>query len=233
MVTVVDAANFLHEYNAADALQDRGESLGEDDNRTVTDLLIDQIEFADVIVLNKLDLVSEAQGLEVEAIIKALNPGAVIRKATHGQVPLDSVLNTGLFDYDKASTSAGWIRELEGEHPRDRGVWHSEFHLPHSSSFDAESSGTTSTTKTIGTASYVLRVSLGSPTIVSLTEWAQAGGISDMQPRVCGGQRSQSNAGTSLTGNVPIKNPAGTLGTETELRVSVHWSEHGRSGHTS
>ncbi|MGB0750492.1 MAG: GTP-binding protein, partial [Gammaproteobacteria bacterium] len=115
MVTVVDAANFLHEYNAADALQDRGESLGEDDNRTVTDLLIDQVEFADVIVLNKLDLVTETQGLEVEAIIKALNPGAVIRKATHGQVPLDSVLNTGLFDYDKASTSAGWIRELEGE----------------------------------------------------------------------------------------------------------------------
>ena len=65
MVTVVDAANFLHEYNAADALQDRGESLGEDDNRTVTDLLIDQIEFADVIVLNKLDLVSETQGLEI------------------------------------------------------------------------------------------------------------------------------------------------------------------------
>ena len=162
MVTVVDAANFLHEYNAADALQDRGESLGEDDNRTVTDLLIDQIEFADVIVLNKLDLVSEAQGLEVEAIIKALNPGAVIRKATHGQVPLDSVLNTGLFDYDKASTSAGWIRELEGEYTPET----EEYGI--AGSFTAQliplmrkSSGTTSTTKTIGTASYVLRVSLG------------------------------------------------------------------------
>ena len=71
MVTVVDAASFLWDYNAAEALQDRGESLGEEDNRTVTDLLIDQIEFADVIVLNKLDLVSNDQALEVEAIVES------------------------------------------------------------------------------------------------------------------------------------------------------------------
>jgi G3E family GTPase len=76
MVTVVDAANLLRDYRAADALQDRGESLGEDDERTVTDLLIDQIEFADVIVLNKLDLTTPGQAGEVEAIIRALNPGA-------------------------------------------------------------------------------------------------------------------------------------------------------------
>ncbi|MEO1086817.1 MAG: GTP-binding protein, partial [Acidobacteriota bacterium] len=68
MVTVVDAASFLRDYNAAEALQDRGESLGEDDHRTVTDLLIDQIEFADVIVLNKLDLVSDDQAREVELV---------------------------------------------------------------------------------------------------------------------------------------------------------------------
>ena len=116
MVTVVDAANFLRDYNAAEALKDRGEALGEEDERTVTDLLIDQIEFADVIVLNKLDLVSEDQAREVEGIIKALNPGAKIVMTTRSQVPLEHVLNTGLFDYEKAARSAGWMRELQGEH---------------------------------------------------------------------------------------------------------------------
>ena len=99
MVTVVDSASFLRDYQAAEALQERGESLGEDDQRTVTDLLIDQIEFADVIVLNKRDLVTEQQALEVEAIIKALNPGAEVITATRGEVPLGSVLDTGRFDY--------------------------------------------------------------------------------------------------------------------------------------
>lgn len=116
MVTVVDAASFLRDYNAADALAERGESLGEDDHRTVTDLLIDQIEFANVIVLNKVDLVSDEQAREVEAVVKALNPGATILMATRGQVPLENVLDTGAFDYDEASSSAGWIRELQGEH---------------------------------------------------------------------------------------------------------------------
>lgn len=139
MVTVVDSASFLRDYQAAEALQDRGESLGDEDHRTVTDLLIDQIEFADVIVLNKLDLVSEAQAREVEAIIRALNPGAQIRQATHGQVPLDSVLDTGLFDYEKAATSAGWIRELQGEHTpetEEYGISSFTYRTPHP--FDAE-----------------------------------------------------------------------------------------------
>ena len=184
MVTVVDAANFLHEYNAADALQDRGESLGEDDNRTVTDLLIDQIEFADVIVLNKLDLVSKAQSLEVEAIIKALNPGAVIRKATHGQVPLDSVLNTGLFDYDKASTSAGWIRELEGEHtPETEEYGIASFIYRTAHPFDAEKLWDYVNDEDNWNG--VLR-SKGFFWVAAdhrvAYEWAQAGGISDMQP---------------------------------------------------
>jgi G3E family GTPase len=139
MVTVVDAANFRRDYNAAEALEDRGESLGEDDHRTVTDLLIDQIEFADVIVLNKLDLVSNDQALEVEAIVKALNPGAKILMAMHGQVPLESVLDTGLFDYDKAASSAGWIRELQGEHtPETEAYGISSFSYRTSQPFDAE-----------------------------------------------------------------------------------------------
>ena len=88
MVTVVDTASLLRDYNAADDLRDRGESLGEDDERTVTDLLIEQIEFANVIVMNKLDLVTDAQAKEVEGVIKALNPGAKVIRATQGQVPL-------------------------------------------------------------------------------------------------------------------------------------------------
>lgn len=139
MVTVVDAASFLKDYGAAEALQERGESLGEDDHRTVTDLLIDQIEFADVIVLNKLDLVTEQQAKEVEAIIKALNPGATIQPATHGKVPLELVLDTGRFDYDKAASSAGWIRELEGEHtPETEEYGISSFTYRTSHPFNAE-----------------------------------------------------------------------------------------------
>ncbi|MEM7412812.1 MAG: zinc metallochaperone GTPase ZigA [Myxococcota bacterium] len=139
MVTVVDVASFLRDYNAAEALQDRGESLGEDDHRTVTDLLIDQIEFADVIVLNKLDLVTPEQAREVEAIVKALNPGAKRLRATQGQVPLGSVLDTGLFDYDKAASSAGWIRELQGEHtPETEEYGISSFTYRTSHPFDAE-----------------------------------------------------------------------------------------------
>ncbi len=139
MVTVVDTASFLRDYNAAEALKERGESLGEEDNRTVTDLLIDQIEFADVIVLNKLDLVSEEHALEVKAIVKALNPGAKILTTTRGQVPLNNVLDTGLFDYEKAASSAGWIRELQGEHtPETEEYGISSFTYRQSRPFDAE-----------------------------------------------------------------------------------------------
>ena len=139
MVTVVDAASFLRDYNEAEALSARGESLGEDDHRTVTDLLIDQIEFADVIVLNKLDLVTPEQAEEVEGVIKALNPGAEVISTSHGAVPLERVLDTGLFDYEKAERSAGWIRELEGEHtPETEEYGISSFTYRTSQPFDAD-----------------------------------------------------------------------------------------------
>ena len=139
MVTVVDAASFLEDYNAADALQERGESLGEADERTVTDLLVDQVEFADVIVLNKLDLVTQDRARQVETVLRALNPGAQLQRATRGPVPLGSVLNTGLFDYEKAESSAGWIRELEGEHtPETEEYGISSFTYRTSAPFDAE-----------------------------------------------------------------------------------------------
>ena len=184
MVTVVDAASFLRDYNAAEALQDRGESLGEEDDRTLTDLLIDQIEFADVIVLNKVDLASNEQALEVEAMVKALNPGAKVLMATHGQVPLECVLDTGLFDYEKAATSAGWIRELQGEHtPETEEYGISSFTYRTSQPFDAEKlwaflhdddnwSGVIRSKGFFWVAADH-RVSY---------EWAQAGGVSNVDP---------------------------------------------------
>lgn len=116
MVTVVDAARFRTEFSDAETLAARGAALGPEDERTVTDLLIEQVEFADVIVLNKMDQVTAEQAGDVEAVLRALNPRARIQRATQGDVPLDTVMNTGLFDYAEAEQSAGWMRELAGEH---------------------------------------------------------------------------------------------------------------------
>jgi G3E family GTPase len=116
MVTVVDASSFWDHYCEAESLKARGESLGEEDERTVTDLIIDQIEFANVIVLNKLDLISDEKAQELKAVLHALNPGARLTTSIYGRVALSEVINTGLFDYDEATSSAGWMRELQGEH---------------------------------------------------------------------------------------------------------------------
>jgi len=116
MVTVVDAFNFLRDYSSRDSIQSRGESMGEEDQRTVVDLLIDQIEFCDVIVLNKIDLISDEERERLMGVLHTLNPRARIEIATFGQVPLDRVLNTGLFDFDEASKAPGWLQELRGTH---------------------------------------------------------------------------------------------------------------------
>jgi len=116
MVTVVDALNFPRDLAEADALSDRGESMGEDDERTVSDLLVDQVEFADVILLSKTDLVEAVQADEVESIVRGLNPRARVLRAPMGEVPLAEVLNTGRFDMDAAQNSATWIAELTGTH---------------------------------------------------------------------------------------------------------------------
>ena len=139
MVTVVDAANFREELQKAEPLQHRGESLGEDDHRTVNDLLVDQVEFADVIVLNKIDLVDDAGLQEVEGTIRALNPGAHVIRAEHSRIPLDQVLNTERFDYDEAATSAGWIRELNNTHtPETEEYGFTSFVFRTHKPFDAE-----------------------------------------------------------------------------------------------
>lgn len=116
MITVVDGFNFLRDYRSADDLQSRGESLGAQDERSVVDLLVDQIEFCDLLVLNKTDLLSPAQLHELKGMLQALNPHALIVNSEFGQVPLDCLLNTGRFDFDRAAQAPGWLQTLRGEH---------------------------------------------------------------------------------------------------------------------
>jgi len=116
MVTVVDAVNFIKDYEDAKYLQETGESLGDDDERSVADLLVDQIEFADVILISKTDLVKDKDINKLEAIIKTLNTQAEIIPIKEGNVEIDKVLNTGLFDFDKAKEAPGWLKEMRGEH---------------------------------------------------------------------------------------------------------------------
>jgi G3E family GTPase len=116
MVTVVDAKNFFDDFNEAESLQTRGESLGEQDTRTVTSLLIDQVEFCDVIVLNKIDLISDDERVLLREALTKLNPRAHIIESEMGRVPLSAVLDTGLFDFEEASRSPGWLKEMRGEH---------------------------------------------------------------------------------------------------------------------
>jgi G3E family GTPase len=116
MVTVVDAFNFLKDYSSQDSLEERGESLGEEDGRTVVDLLVEQVEFCDVLVLNKLDLVAPEDRERLQAILRGLNPRARIVGAEFGKVQLDQLLDTRLFDFEQASQAPGWLQELRGEH---------------------------------------------------------------------------------------------------------------------
>ena len=116
MVTVVDAVNFLKDYDEAKYLQDTAESLGEEDERSVADLLVDQVEFADVILISKTDLASPSDIERLTAILKTLNTNAKIIPISQGQVNIDEVLNTGLFDFERAQQAPGWLKEMRGEH---------------------------------------------------------------------------------------------------------------------
>jgi G3E family GTPase len=116
MVTVVDAFNVLQELEDSDDLLDRELALNEEDDRSIGDLLMDQLEFANVIVLNKLDLVSAEHAKRVQALIARINPQARIITSTMGQVPLTRILNTGLFNLEQAANSPGWLAEIRGEH---------------------------------------------------------------------------------------------------------------------
>ncbi|MBQ4798021.1 zinc metallochaperone GTPase ZigA [Pseudoalteromonas sp. MMG006] len=139
MVTVVDAVNFLNDYEQANDLQDTGESLGEDDERSVTDLLVDQVEFADVILISKTDLVTEEQLNKLTAILNTLNTQAKIIPISNGSININEVLNTGLFDFERAQQAPGWLKEMRGEHiPETQEYGISSFNYTARRPFDPE-----------------------------------------------------------------------------------------------
>jgi len=112
MVTVVDASAFLQDLLSDDELAERGLAAAEDDDRTVGDVLMEQVEFANVIVINKCDLVSDAQAARLQALLHRLNPAARIVRCIRGQVPMDAIFDTQLFDFDQTMEGAGWLQEL-------------------------------------------------------------------------------------------------------------------------
>ena len=116
LVTVVDCFNFIQDYSSLDSLRERNVSDLEGDTRSIVNLLTDQIEFANVILLNKTDLVTTEQVGMIKAMIRKLNADARILESSFGKIDLHEILNTGLFDFDKTSQSAGWIEELNKEH---------------------------------------------------------------------------------------------------------------------
>lgn len=116
MVTVVDAVNFLHNWNSRETLNERGESLGAGDERDIVNLLTDQIEFANIIILNKVADVSPEEKQKILGIIASLNPEAEVIETNYSEVPLSKIVNTGLFNFEKAALAPMWLKELRGEH---------------------------------------------------------------------------------------------------------------------
>ncbi len=116
MVTVVDAASFFKYMESSEDLHGLGLAAGDSDDRTVVDLLVDQVEFANVIILNKTDLINAKQLATVEALIHKLNPDARFLRSHFAKVPSKEIFNTNLFDFEKASQSVGWLKELAGGH---------------------------------------------------------------------------------------------------------------------
>ncbi|MDQ1012148.1 G3E family GTPase [Streptomyces sp. V4I23] len=116
MVTVVDGVNFLDNYRSGGRLDADVTAAVPDGERDISDLLIDQVEFADVILISKTDLITVPQLEELTAILRKLNKAADIHPVSMGNVPLDRILNTGLFSLEKAATAPGWLQEMQGEH---------------------------------------------------------------------------------------------------------------------
>ncbi|SFM12684.1 GTPase, G3E family [Gracilibacillus orientalis] len=112
MVTVVDANRFWHDFGSGDSLLERQQAVGEEDTRNIADLLLDQIEFCNVLILNKTDLVKEEDFQKLEKVIRKLQPEAKIIRTQHCKVDPKEIVNTRLFDFEKASESAGWLKEL-------------------------------------------------------------------------------------------------------------------------
>ncbi|MEI8622049.1 zinc metallochaperone GTPase ZigA [Pseudoalteromonas sp. B129b] len=139
MVTVVDAVNFLNDYEQANDLQDTGESLGENDERSVADLLVDQVEFADVILISKTDLITNDELNKLTAILNTLNTQANIIPISNGHININEVLNTGLFNFERAQQAPGWLKEMRGEHiPETEDYGISSFNYTARRPFDPE-----------------------------------------------------------------------------------------------
>jgi G3E family GTPase len=115
LVTVIDSYNFLKDWRESDSLQARGLALGEDDDRNLSRLLAEQIEFANVLILNKVDLISPQDLTRLYAILRNLNPEARIVKCERGQVDVHEILFTDAFDFDKARSAPGWLKTMRGE----------------------------------------------------------------------------------------------------------------------
>ena len=116
MVSLIDAVNFPSAYEEARGLDEVGAALGPEDERTMADLLVEQVEFADVLVVTKTDLVDESAARVLESQLGRLNPRARIVRTDEGRLPLDAILDTGLFDFEQAATAPGWLAELQGQH---------------------------------------------------------------------------------------------------------------------
>lgn len=147
MVTVVDARNFLNDYYSTDELQDRKQAVSEEDGRTLVDLLTDQIEFANVILINKTDAVNAEELEDIHSIIQALNPKAKVHETLNSQVPLTAVMGTGLYELSEAEQSEGWLDSLQGHTPETEEYGISSFvfrsHKPlHPERFSAFTHGT-------------------------------------------------------------------------------------------
>ena len=121
MVTVVDACNFLRDYASVDALSERGLANSEEDDRTLVELLIEQVEFCDVLVINKADLVDADALAQLQDILANLNPRAEQIVSRFGEVPLTEVLNTNRFDFEATSSAPGWLAFLNQDHGHDHG----------------------------------------------------------------------------------------------------------------
>ena len=161
MVTVVDAVTFLPELARGEALASRDMAAGVGDSRSISDLLVDQVEFADVVLLNKTDLVSERTVATVESVLRRLNPSAQIVHTLRGVVDLATVLGTGLFDPDLAAQSPEWDDEIAGGHtPETEDTASPASRIGRTGRFTRSDCGTSSTTFEGCCAA---RVSAGSP----------------------------------------------------------------------
>jgi len=118
-VTVNDSFKKKDNINSIESVQDRGETNGPEDHRGIATLMAEQIEFADVIMLNKTDLVDEKKLKALEGTVRALNPGAIVYRTEKSKIGLDKVLGTGLFDFEKASLNPGWLKTLRGEESKE------------------------------------------------------------------------------------------------------------------